>query len=85
MVCTSLALARNERMLVKLRLVFSKWGFTSYLRETFTAPDPVMAYLCNQYGVHRIPIGSQKTLDVVDQVRRRHAERLPYFIIRTEK
>lgn len=51
-----------------LVFVCRQWGFTSYLREMFTAPDPVMAFLCKQYGVHRVPVGSQRTMDIVDQV-----------------
>nr|CAB3266388.1 structural maintenance of chromosomes protein 5-like [Phallusia mammillata] len=45
-----------------------QWGFTSFLRELFKAPDAVMAYLCKQYRVHEIPVGSARTKDIVDQV-----------------
>jgi len=39
------------------------------MRELFIAPDAVMAYLCKQYRVHDIPIGSARTKEVVGQVR----------------
>ncbi|CAK8680378.1 unnamed protein product [Clavelina lepadiformis] len=45
-----------------------KWGFTSYLRESFDAPEAVMAFLCKQYRVYDLPIGSAATKSVVDQV-----------------
>lgn len=45
-----------------------KWGFTSYLRELIDAPDAVMAYLCKQYRVYDIPVGSEKTRGCVQEV-----------------
>ncbi|XP_026695844.2 structural maintenance of chromosomes protein 5-like [Ciona intestinalis] len=45
-----------------------KWGFTSYLRDLFDAPDSVMAFLCKQYRVHDVPIGSELTRSHVEQV-----------------
>nr|XP_039258386.1 structural maintenance of chromosomes protein 5-like [Styela clava] len=57
----------------------SDWGFTSYLREMFTAPDPVMSFLCKQYGVHRVPIGTQKTMEIVEQVTKHSGQNLFYI------
>uniref|UniRef100_T1IJX8 Structural maintenance of chromosomes protein 5 n=1 Tax=Strigamia maritima TaxID=126957 RepID=T1IJX8_STRMM len=55
---------------------FWKYGFRSYLRELFTAPDPVMSYLCQQYRVHSVPVGDEKTKgmgqDVENQTPFRH-------------
>jgi len=45
-----------------------KWGFVSYLRELIDAPDAVMAYLCKQYRIYDIPVGSEKTRQCVQEV-----------------
>lgn len=42
-------------------MIFRKWGFHSYLRDLFGAPDGVMRYLCAQYKVHQIPVGDKTT------------------------
>jgi len=33
----------------------TSFGFISYLKDMVTAPDSVMAYMCQNYGLHRIP------------------------------
>ncbi|XP_050842808.1 structural maintenance of chromosomes protein 5 isoform X2 [Serinus canaria] len=45
-----------------------RYGFYSYLRELFDAPSPVMNYLCNQYRVHDVPVGTQKTRDMIERI-----------------
>ncbi|NWV22578.1 SMC5 protein, partial [Origma solitaria] len=45
-----------------------QYGFYSYLRELFDAPQPVMNYLCSQYRVHDVPVGTQKTRDMIERV-----------------
>ncbi|XP_068032524.1 structural maintenance of chromosomes protein 5 [Anomalospiza imberbis] len=45
-----------------------RYGFYSYLRELFDAPAPVMSYLCYQYHVHNVPVGTQKTRDMIERV-----------------
>ncbi|XP_030920667.1 structural maintenance of chromosomes protein 5 isoform X2 [Geospiza fortis] len=45
-----------------------RYGFYSYLRELFDAPSPVMSYLCNQYRVHDVPVGTQKTRDMIERI-----------------
>ncbi|NXJ63296.1 SMC5 protein, partial [Rostratula benghalensis] len=45
-----------------------RYGFFSYLRELFDAPCPVMSYLCSQYRVHDIPVGTEKTRNMIDRV-----------------
>ncbi|XP_077438004.1 structural maintenance of chromosomes protein 5 [Vanacampus margaritifer] len=45
-----------------------RFGFYTYLRETFDAPDEVMSYLCHQYKVHEIPIGNEQTEAMIKTV-----------------
>ncbi|NWR38705.1 SMC5 protein, partial [Tachuris rubrigastra] len=45
-----------------------QYGFFSYLRELFDAPCPVMSYLCYQYRVHEVPVGTEKTRDMIERV-----------------
>ncbi|XP_061873790.1 structural maintenance of chromosomes protein 5 isoform X2 [Colius striatus] len=45
-----------------------QYGFFSYLRELFDAPHPVMSYLCFQYRVHDVPVGTGKTRDMIEKV-----------------
>ncbi|KAM6363306.1 structural maintenance of chromosomes protein 5 [Pluvialis apricaria] len=45
-----------------------RYGFFSYLRELFDAPHPVMSYLCSQYRVHDIPVGTEKTRNMIERV-----------------
>ncbi|KAM9213420.1 structural maintenance of chromosomes protein 5 [Leptosomus discolor] len=45
-----------------------QYGFFSYLRELFDAPHPVMSYLCSQYHVHDVPVGTEKTRSMIERV-----------------
>ncbi|KAM4708555.1 structural maintenance of chromosomes protein 5 [Discoglossus pictus] len=45
-----------------------KYGFFSYLRELFDAPQPVMNYLCFQYHVHEVPVGTEKTRSMIEKI-----------------
>ncbi|XP_021236261.1 structural maintenance of chromosomes protein 5 [Numida meleagris] len=45
-----------------------RYGFFSYLRELFDAPLPVMSYLCFQYHVHEVPVGTEKTRNMIERV-----------------
>ncbi|XP_042307545.1 structural maintenance of chromosomes protein 5 isoform X2 [Sceloporus undulatus] len=45
-----------------------RYGFFSYMRELFDAPSPVMSYLCHQYRVHEVAIGSEKTRNMIERV-----------------
>ncbi|KAM8792563.1 structural maintenance of chromosomes protein 5, partial [Eudromia elegans] len=45
-----------------------RYGFFSYLRELFDAPRPVMSYLCFQYHVHDVPVGTEKTKNMIERV-----------------
>uniref|UniRef100_A0A2K5X189 Structural maintenance of chromosomes protein 5 n=1 Tax=Macaca fascicularis TaxID=9541 RepID=A0A2K5X189_MACFA len=44
-----------------------QYGFFSYLRELFDAPDPVMSYLCCQYHIHEVPVGTEKTRERIER------------------
>ncbi|XP_063106135.1 structural maintenance of chromosomes protein 5 isoform X2 [Cavia porcellus] len=45
-----------------------QYGFFSYLRELFDAPEPVMSYLCFQYHIHEVPVGTEKTRERIERV-----------------
>ncbi|MCI4388625.1 hypothetical protein PGIGA_G00088170 [Pangasianodon gigas] len=45
-----------------------RYGFFSYLRELFDAPDEVMSYLCYQYKVNDVPVGTEKTKNMIEMV-----------------
>ena len=36
-------------------------GFVSYLKNLVSAPDKVMAFMCNNYGLHRIPVFKEES------------------------
>lgn len=44
------------------------YGFISYLREMFDAPEEVMSYLCYQYRVNDVPIGTEQTKSMIEKV-----------------
>ncbi|XP_068454351.1 structural maintenance of chromosomes protein 5 [Clinocottus analis] len=45
-----------------------RFGFFTYLREMFDAPDEVMSYLCHQYKVHDVPVGNDQTKAMIKTV-----------------
>uniref|UniRef100_A0A669CV86 Structural maintenance of chromosomes protein 5 n=1 Tax=Oreochromis niloticus TaxID=8128 RepID=A0A669CV86_ORENI len=45
-----------------------RFGFFTYLREMFDAPDEVMSYLCHQYRVHDVPVGNERTKSMIKTV-----------------
>ncbi|XP_057682947.1 structural maintenance of chromosomes protein 5 [Corythoichthys intestinalis] len=45
-----------------------RFGFFTYLRDTFDAPEEVMSYLCMQLKVHEIPIGNEKTESMITEI-----------------
>ncbi|KAK2163851.1 hypothetical protein LSH36_73g01022 [Paralvinella palmiformis] len=45
-----------------------QYGFQMYLRELFVCPEAVMRYLCKNYHVHKIPVGTDYTKLHVDNV-----------------
>ncbi|KAF7655218.1 hypothetical protein LDENG_00059390, partial [Lucifuga dentata] len=55
---------RPSRKIESLR----HFGFFSYLREMFDAPDEVMSYLCHQYRVYEVPVGTNKTKAMIKTV-----------------
>ncbi|MEQ2218930.1 Structural maintenance of chromosomes protein 5, partial [Xenoophorus captivus] len=55
--------------LAKLNLFeYQRFGFFTYLREMFDAPDEVMSYLCFQYKVHDVPVGNNQTKALIKTV-----------------
>uniref|UniRef100_A0A3Q2E3Q6 Structural maintenance of chromosomes protein 5 n=1 Tax=Cyprinodon variegatus TaxID=28743 RepID=A0A3Q2E3Q6_CYPVA len=45
-----------------------RFGFYTYLREMFDAPEEVMSYLCFQYKVHDVPVGNDQTKAIIKTV-----------------
>lgn len=45
-----------------------RYGFYAYLKSLFTAPEPIMKYLCKMYRVHQIPVGTEVTNSMYNQV-----------------
>ncbi|XP_077792069.1 structural maintenance of chromosomes protein 5 isoform X2 [Podarcis muralis] len=45
-----------------------RYGVFSYLRELFDAPHPVMNYLCDKYRIHEVPVGTEKTRNMIERV-----------------
>lgn len=45
-----------------------RFGFYSYLNSLFTAPGPIMKYLCKMYRVHNIPVGTEVTNQMYNEV-----------------
>uniref|UniRef100_A0A6J0U4Y2 Structural maintenance of chromosomes protein 5 n=1 Tax=Pogona vitticeps TaxID=103695 RepID=A0A6J0U4Y2_9SAUR len=45
-----------------------RYGFFTYLRELFDAPLPVMSYLCSHYRIHEVPVGTEKTRNMIERV-----------------
>ncbi|KAJ7335530.1 hypothetical protein JRQ81_013471 [Phrynocephalus forsythii] len=60
----SFAEARPSKPIEELH----RYGFFSYLRELFDAPIPVMSYLCHQYHIHEVPVGTEKTRNMIERV-----------------
>lgn len=48
--------------------VFRKWGFHSYLKDLFSAPNAIMRYLCQMYRIHDIPVGNKYTQEKIEHV-----------------
>ncbi|XP_066506411.1 structural maintenance of chromosomes protein 5 isoform X2 [Hoplias malabaricus] len=55
-----------------------RFGFFSYLRELFDAPEEVMSYLCHQYKVNDVPVGTEKTKNMIETVIRESQLRMIY-------
>jgi len=53
---------------------YAPMGFRSFLREMFSAPAPVVAYLCKMYRIHSTPVGGEQAKRNMDQVFQRHPE-----------
>ncbi len=56
-----------------------EFGFSSYLRELFTGPEPVVSYLCRSYQVHNIPVGDRRAYENLGVIRERYGTLFNYF------
>lgn len=45
-----------------------KYGFFTYVNNLFTAPGPIMSYLCKTYNIHNIPVGDHSTNNCYEQI-----------------
>ncbi|KAK6493008.1 structural maintenance of chromosomes protein 5-like [Huso huso] len=45
-----------------------RYGFYSFLRELIDAPEEVMSYLCHQYRLNEVPVGTEKTKAMIETV-----------------
>ncbi|KAJ8916110.1 hypothetical protein NQ315_004477 [Exocentrus adspersus] len=45
-----------------------RYGFYTYVSNLFTAPGPIMSYLCKTYNLHNIPVGDHNTNNCYEQV-----------------
>lgn len=45
-----------------------KYGFYTYISNLFTAPEPIMCYLCKSYNIHNIPVGDHTTNNYYEQL-----------------
>ncbi|MGH0145597.1 UNVERIFIED_CONTAM: hypothetical protein FKN15_045495 [Acipenser sinensis] len=46
----------------------TRYGFYSFLRELIDAPEEVMSYLCHQYRLNEVPVGTEKTKAMIETV-----------------
>lgn len=45
-----------------------RYGFFNYINNLFTAPAPIMNYLCKTYQLHNIPVGDQNVDSCYEQI-----------------
>ncbi|XP_066273781.1 structural maintenance of chromosomes protein 5-like [Branchiostoma lanceolatum] len=55
-----------------------RYDFQHYLKDLFEAPEPVMAYLCQMYHLHDVPIGTENTKQNIERVLRESGVRCVY-------
>ena len=46
----------------------SKYGFKGYLKDMLTCPDAIKGYLCKTYGLHNVPVFSNKAEAYFDEL-----------------
>uniref|UniRef100_A0A146MAL0 Structural maintenance of chromosomes protein 5 n=3 Tax=Lygus hesperus TaxID=30085 RepID=A0A146MAL0_LYGHE len=62
-------ISARDRFQPKIRLShISKFGFTNYLIDLVEGPDPVLHYLCKQYNLHNIPVGTAQVDAAMDSI-----------------
>lgn len=53
---------------------FSQFGFVNYMNDYIVCAEGVRRYLCAQYHVHNIPVGTRRTKDLVEEIKLRCPE-----------
>lgn len=46
-----------------------QFGFHAYVRDLFTAPEPMIRYFCKNNNVHNVPVGDQRSYDNLGMIR----------------
>jgi len=59
------------------------FGYVGVLKDVFTAPDAIKAWLCKSYKLHKIPIFSEKARDSLDLLADRYG--LNLFFVGNER
>ncbi|XP_056638861.1 structural maintenance of chromosomes protein 5 isoform X1 [Diorhabda sublineata] len=61
-----------------------KYGFYTYMNSLFTAPEPIMNYLCKTYHLHNIPLGDKTTdkyyEDLPGEIKQFFSEKYRYIV-----
>ncbi|XP_061164858.1 structural maintenance of chromosomes protein 5-like [Saccostrea echinata] len=58
---------------------YSQFGFVNYLTDYIVCADGVRRYLCAQYHIHNIPVGSRRTKDLVEDIKRKCPELRTFY------
>lgn len=53
---------------------YSQFGFVNYMNDYIVCAEGVRRYLCAQYHVHNIPVGTRQTKDLVEEIKLRCPE-----------
>uniref|UniRef100_K1QNC5 Structural maintenance of chromosomes protein 5 n=1 Tax=Magallana gigas TaxID=29159 RepID=K1QNC5_MAGGI len=53
---------------------YSQFGFVNYMNDYIVCAEGVRRYLCAQYHVHNIPVGTRRTKDLVEEIKLRCPE-----------
>lgn len=47
---------------------YSRYGLIAYVKDMFTAPDPIITYLCQTHKLHDIPVGNSGTEEGIKEL-----------------
>uniref|UniRef100_A0A1B0GQF2 Structural maintenance of chromosomes protein 5 n=1 Tax=Phlebotomus papatasi TaxID=29031 RepID=A0A1B0GQF2_PHLPP len=45
-----------------------RYGFTKYILDMVEGPVPILNYICQIYNVHNIPVGTNRSSDMIDEI-----------------